>query len=151
MRPLKVSELTSLNPPVAGDAQIEHWQMLMFGLGVANNPQPIPQPPPPPSTTPTHHCCTTTITTDHDHLQPLLAPATPQHHQNDTETPHHQPQQENWHPPHQCNATTMVMMHDVITIHGGFPPGEPNTTPPLHFPIHPESRCHVADSNVATK
>jgi len=40
MWPLKVSELTSLNPPVAGDAQIECRQMLMFGLGITNNPQP---------------------------------------------------------------------------------------------------------------
>ena len=101
-QPLKVRELTSLNPPVAGDAQIERWQMLMFGLGVANDPQPLPQPPPPPSTMPTHHH-TTTITTDHDHLQPLSSPAMPQHHQNDMEMPHHQPQQENQHLPHRHN------------------------------------------------
>jgi len=44
----------------------------------------------------------------------------PQHHQNDGETPHHQPGQENRHPPHQHDATTMVTMHDVITVCGGF-------------------------------
>jgi len=72
------------------------------------------------------------------------------------EMPRHQPQQENRCPPHQCNTMMMVMMqddgdNDVLTIHGGFPPGEPNTTPPHHFPIHLESRCHIAISDVATK